>query len=209
MSTKKKKKPEHQNRSSQHRNIPINDLKSPIEPLNDLQGKITEDLVFFFRSIPDAMRSPQRATEALVKAVLPTEKIAMEPEFVDIVGDPISCASIYSESLSKMDVNWKSFADLPPQLAASIRSQIMEETVRHFLTEPLRFEILEGLSRYRLRKKRSNEKMEAGIAAALQLVLKDEKNNLIWPKIGLLHGIIRNSITHGHLPASQGDSRSS
>ncbi len=209
MSTKKKKKPKNQNKSAQNHNILINDLESPIEPLDDSQGELTEDLVFFFRSFPDAMRSPQRATEALVKAVLPTEKISMEPEFGDIVGDPISCASIYSESLSKMDVNWKSFADLPPQLAASIRSQIMEETVRHFLTDSLRFEIIDGLNRYRLRKKRSGDRLEAAIAAGVQLILKDEKNNPIWPKIGLLHGIIRNSITRGQLPASKGDSRSS
>jgi hypothetical protein len=58
-------------------------------------------------------------------------------------------------------------------------------------------EILDGLNQFRLRKKRSGENIEAGIAAALQLVLKDEKNHPIWPKIGLLHGIVHNSITLG------------
>jgi hypothetical protein len=194
---KKKKKSKNQHKPAQDRYIQKNKTEPPVGPLNDLQSEITEDIVYFFRSFPDAMRSPQIATESLIKAVLPTDKIAMEPEFDDIFGDPISCTSIYSEVISKMEVNWKSFGDLPPQLAASIRRQIMEETIRQFVTESLRYEILDGLDRYRLRKRDSGDKMEASIAAALQLVLKDEKNNLIWPKIGLLHGIIHNSITLG------------
>jgi hypothetical protein len=197
MGIKKKKKSKIKNKPAQNRYIDKHGTEALTAPLNDLKGEITEDIVHFFRSFPDAMRSPQIATEALVKAVLPTDKIAMEPEFDDILGDPISCTSIYSETISKMEVNWKSFGDLPPQLAASIRLQIMEETVRRFLTDSLRFEILDGLNRYRLRKKQSGDKMEAAIAAAIQLVLKDEKNNPIWPKIGLLHGIIHNSIRLG------------
>jgi hypothetical protein len=197
MGIKKKKKSKKQNKTAPNHHIPKTGLESSTQPLSDLQREITEDIVYFFRSFPDAMRSPQMATEALIKAVLPTENIAMEPEFDDTLGDPISCTLIYSETLSKMEVNWKSFGDLPPQLAASIRHQVMEETVRQFLTESLRLEILDGLNQYRLRKKRSGEKMEAGIAAALQLVLKDEKNNPIWPKIGLIHGIVHNSITLG------------
>jgi hypothetical protein len=194
---KKKKKSKNQHKISQNRFTPKHETKSLFRPLNDLQSEITEDIVYFFRSIPDAMRSPQIATETLIKAVLPTEQIATEPEFDDIFGDPITCTSIYSEVISKTEVNWETFGDLPPQLAASIRRQIMEETLRQFFTESLRFEILDGLNRYRLRKKESGNKMEASIAAALQLVLRDEKNNPIWPKIGLLHGIIHNSITLG------------
>jgi hypothetical protein len=197
MGIKKKKKSKKQPKTAPNRHIQKSGLESSTQPLSDLQGEITEDIVYFFRSFPDAMRSPQMATEALIKAVLPTEKIAMEPEFDDIVGDPISCTLIYSEAISKMDVNWETFGNLPPQLAASIRLQVLEETIRHFLTESLRLEILDGLNLYRLRKKRSGEKMETGIAAALQLVLKDEKNNPIWPKIGLLLGIARNSISLG------------
>jgi hypothetical protein len=194
---KKKKKSKNQHKTPQDRYFQKYGLESPVGPLNDLQGEITEDIVYFFRSFPDAMRSPQIATESLIKAVLPTDKIAMEPEFDDIFGDPITCTSIYSEVISKMEVNWKSFGDLPPQLAASIRRQIMEKTISQFLTESLRYEILDGLNRYRLRKKESGNKVDASIAAALQLVLKDEKNNPIWPQIGLLHGIIHNSITLG------------
>jgi hypothetical protein len=194
---KKKKKSKNQHKIAQDRFIQKHGTEPLPGPLNDLPEEITKDIIYFFRSFPDAMRSPQIATESLIKAVLPTEKIAMEPEFDDIFGDPISCTSIYSEVISKMEVNWKSFGDLPPQLAASIRRRIMEETIKQFLTESLRYEILDGLNRYRLRKKDSGDKMEASIAAALQLVLKDEKNNLIWPKIGLLHGIIHNSITLG------------
>ena len=197
MGIKKKKKFKNLNKSAQDRYIHKNGLETLTAPFNDLQGEITEDIVYFFRSFPDAMRSPQIATEALIKAILPTDKIAMEPEFDDIFGDPISCVSIYVEIISKMDVNWKSFGDLPPQLASSIRGRILEETVRQFLTESLRLEILDGLNQFRLRKKRSGENIEAGIAAALQLVLKNEKNHPIWPKIGLLHGIVQNCITLG------------
>ncbi len=197
MGIKKKKKSKKQNKTAPNRHIQKTGLESSTQPLSDLQGEITEDIVYFFRSSPDAMRSPQIATETLIKAVLPTEKIAMEPEFDDITGDPISCTLIYSETISKMDVNWETFGNLPPQIAASIRLEILEETIRQFLTESLRLEILDGLNLYRLRKKRSGEKMEAGIAAALQLVLKDDKNNPIWPKIGLLLGIAHNSISLG------------
>jgi hypothetical protein len=197
MRIKKKRKSKNLKKPVQNREIQKIGPEFPSGSFNDIHSEITEDIVYFLRSFPDAIRSPQTATETLVKAALPTEKIAMEPEFNDISGDPISCTSIYSKTISKMEVNWKSFGDLPPQLASSIRSQIIEETIRQFLDESLRIEILEGLNRYRLRKKQAGERLEAGIAAALQLVLKDEKNNLIWPKIGLLHGIIHNSIALG------------
>jgi hypothetical protein len=197
MGIKKKKKSKNPNKSARDRYIHKHGMENLTAPLNDLQGEITEDIVHYLRSFPDAMRSPQIATEAMIKAVLPTDKIAMEPEFDDIFGDPISCVSIYVETISKMEVNWKSFGDLPPQLASSIRDQVLEETVRQFLTESLRLEILDGLNQFRLRKKRFGENTEAGIAAVLQLVLKDEKNQPIWPKIGLLHGIVHNSITLG------------
>jgi len=197
MGIKKKKKSKKPNKSARDRYIHKYGMETVKAPLNDLQGELTEDIVHFLRSFPDAMRSPQIATEAMIKAVLPTDKMAMEHEFDDIFGDPISCVSIYAETISKMEVNWKSFGDLPPQLASSIRDQVLEETVRQFLTESLRLEILDGLNQFRLRKKRFGENTEAGIAAALQLILKDEKNHPIWPKIGLLHGIVQNSITLG------------
>lgn len=197
MENKRKKKLKKQNKFRKNRHFPKTGLESSEQPESNLQSDITEDIVYFFRSFPDSMRSPQMATEALIKAVLPTEKIAMEPEFDDIVGDPINCVSVYSETINKMEVNWKSFGDLPPQLAESIRLQLMEETIRGFLNESLRSEILEGLNSYRLRKKRAGDKKEAGIAAAIQLVLKDEKNNPLWPKIGLLHRIVHSSIALG------------
>ena len=197
MGIKKKKKLQKQNKSRQNSHIQNTGLEFLTKPVSDLQGDITEDIVYFFRSFPDSMRSPQIATEAMVRAVLHTEKIATEPEFHDIVGDPIHCVLIFSETISKADVNWHSFGDLPPKLAEFIRLQVMEETIRNFLTESLRSEILEGLNRYLIRKKQSGDRKEASIAAVIHIILKDEGNNLIWPKIGLLHGIIHNSISFG------------
>lgn len=196
MVTKKKKKSIIK-KSRANRLVPEDGVKTITGASDQLQAEITKDMIYLFRSYPDTMRSPQIATETIIKTVLPTEKIAMEPEFEDIFGDPIDCVSIYSETLSKMEVNWESFGNLPPQLASSIKLQILEETSRQFMTESLRFEIMDGLNRYRLRKKRSGNKLEAGIAAAIQWVLNDEKNNPLWPKIGLIHGIIHNSISIG------------
>ena len=49
---------------------------------------------------------------------------------------------------------------------------------------------MERLNRYRLRKKRNGDKKEAGKAAAMMLLLKDRDSEAIWPKIGLIHGIV-------------------
>lgn len=194
MSAKKKKKSGIKKSSA--RDLPrLNKELNAFSESKDLSGEeLTKDILYLLRASPESLKSPQKATETLVNAALPSMKISGEPEFEKITGNPFTCKSIFSEVIENMDVNWESFEKLPRPVADSIHTQILEQIIPRFFTIQLRLETIEGLKKYRSRKKRAGEKMSAAVAAALELILKNEENEALWPKVGLLQGIVQNSL---------------
>lgn len=194
MGAKKKKK-------SRIRKIPVQTFSSLNNVLNSLSesndssnGELVEDILYLLRSSPEYLKSPNKAAEAIINAVLPSNKIANDPEFEKVTGNPLKCKSIFVEVVDAMEINWDSFEKLPSAVADSVRFQIIEKIIPRFFTNRLRLESLHALKKYRLRKKRAGNKMDTAVAAALELILKNEKNEIIWPKIGLLHRIVENSL---------------
>lgn len=194
MSAKKKKKSGIKKSSARDLSRTDKEINAFSES-KDLSGEeLTKDILYLLRASPESLKSPQKATETLVNAALPSVEIAGEPEFEKVTGNPFNCKSIFSEVIENMEVNWESFEELPRPVADSIHTQILEQIIPRFFTIQLRLETIEGLKKYRSRKKRAEDKMSAAVAAALELILKNEENKALWPKIGLLQGIVQNSL---------------
>ncbi len=164
---------------------------------NFSREEFSDDIVFLLRSDPESLRGPDAAANFVVKTVLPTSEMATEPEFENIVHEPSLCVKTLHEVAQGMGINWETFANLPKPIMESVRMQISEETLKRVLDDRFREKILDGLDEYRLRKKRKNDRMEAGKAAAMMLILKEKKNEEVWPKIGLLHEILHNCVAIG------------
>ena len=165
---------------------------------NFSREEYADDIVFLLRTSPESLRGSDSATAFVIQTAMSTYDMAEEPEFADIVHEPLYCSKSVMEATKALGVNIETFRILPESLAGSIRFQIAEEAARRVITDELRQEIMERLNRYRLRKKRNGEKMEAGKAAAMMLLLKDKDSEAIWPKIGLIHGIVNNSASVGN-----------
>ncbi len=194
MSAKKKKKSGNKKSSARDLSMLNKELNAFSESQHLSDEELIKDILYLLRASPESLKSPQKATETLVNAALPSVEISGEPEFEKVTGNPFRCKSIFSEVIESMDVNWESFEELPRPVADSIHTQILEQIIPRFFTTSLRFETIEGLKKYRLRKKRAGEKMDTAVAAALELILKNEENEALWPKIGLLQGIVQNSL---------------
>ncbi len=164
---------------------------------NFSREEYADDIVFLLRTSPESLRGPDTATAFVVQTAISSYDMVEEPEFADIVHEPLFCSKSLMDATKALGVNIETFRILPESLAGSIRFQIAEEAARRVLTDELRQEIMERLNRYRLRKKRNGEKMEAGKAAAMMLLLKDRDSEAIWSKIGLIHGIVNNSASVG------------
>ncbi len=194
----KRKKAKKKNKPLQRVEEQKTDFPSSPEFSNFSREEFADDIVFLLRSSSENLRGPEAAADFVVKTVLPTSDMAAEPEFAKIVHEPSFCAKTIDEVVGGMGINWETFGNLPKPIAESVRVQISEEALKRVLDDKFRDKILDGLNAYRLRKKRKNDKMEAGKAAAIMLILKEKKNEAVWPKIGLLHEILHNCVAVGH-----------
>lgn len=194
MSKRKKKKARFQNPSAQDFSNLNNALEALSERDNVSKNDYMEDIIYLLRSSPENLKNTYKATESMISAILPTNKIADEPEFHGITGDLFKCTYLFFNISESIGINWASFSQLPESIADSIRIQVLEEIIPEFFDDPLRFETLNCLDKYRHQKKKIGDKQSSAVASILHLVLTDDKNKPLWPKIGLLQGIVLKSL---------------
>ncbi len=167
--------------------------QAPPAPRADL----FEDMLPLFAEMDDPSASSASAAEQLIVALLDTDQFADEPEFEEIIIDPLLCLNTFSEVVREFDIEPGSLDSLPDEEREDIQMTIREEIVRRLLADELRQDIINGLNDLRLRLKRAGEREEVAKAAALQSFLDGDTANEIWPMMGLVQGIFTRSLSIG------------
>jgi hypothetical protein len=198
---RKRKKLTRQQRKQQRREAIARKRKErgweppPEPPIH--RADLFEDMLPLFPEMDDLSAPSASAAEQLVIALLDTDYFADEPEFEEIIIDPLLCLNTFSEVVQEFDIEPGSLDSLPDEEAEDIQMTMREEIVRRLLTDELRQDIINGLNDLRLRLKRAGDREEVAKAAALQSFLDGDMANEIWPMMGLVQGIFTRSLSIG------------
>ena len=161
------------------------------------RAEVFEDMLPLFTEIGAPTASSTSTAEQLIVALLDTDHFADEPEFEEIIIDPLLCLNTFSEVIREFDIEPGSLDELPDEEREDTQMTVREEIIRRLLTDELRQDIINGLNDLRLRLKRSGEREEVAKAAALQSFLGGDTGSDIWPMMGLVQAIFARSLAIG------------
>lgn len=202
---RKKKKQQRKQRINQRRaNIArkrkMVSRNKPVSVAKDPEQEIAEDILPLFPLLADSGEPTPADMQQIMTVVLDSDDLADEPEFEEIIFDPMLSAHTFVEvgqelgwdpdaaetlnKLSKEEQNDKFF-------------ELMEQTSQRLFTEEANREILSRLNTLRLRLKRSAKRKKVAKVAALQSFLSGQQSDEIWPMIGLIQALIQRSVYAG------------
>jgi hypothetical protein len=161
------------------------------------KDEVIEDMLPLFPSTDDPSASPASGMEQLMMTLLASEDMVDEPEFEEIIVDPMLCLDTFSEIVQELDMKPESLEELSVEDREDTQMDILVGVTRRLLTDELRQDILNGLNTLRLRLKQSGDREEAARAATLQSFLSGDASSEIWPMIGLVQAIFHRSLTIG------------
>ena len=162
-----------------------------------LKDDVFEDMLPLFSEIGDPAALSISSAEQFMIALMDSDSMVDEPEFEEIIVDPILCLNTFSEIVQEFGIEPGSMNELPDEEREDAQMTIREEITRRLLTDELRQDIINGLNDLRLRLKRSGERQEAAKAAALQSFLGGDTDSGIWPMMGLVQAIFIRSLKIG------------
>lgn len=209
MARKQKKKLTRKQRKQQRREAVARKRKErgwgPQQAPPSHHDEVFEDMLPLFTEMGDPAASSTSTAEQLVTALLDTDHFADEPEFEEIIIDPVLCLNTFSEVLQEFDLEPGSLDELPDEEREDTQMTIREEIIRRLLTDELRQDIMNGLNDLRLRLKRSGQHEEVAKAAALQSLLTSassvepggDTGSEIWSIMGLVQAIFTRSLAIG------------
>ena len=194
-SSKKKSKPQRQKVRVARRRERASTLRATSSP-RPKDGAI-EDMLPLFSGIRDGSPPSSSDLNELMMTVLASEDMANEPEFQEIIIDPMLCANTFAGIAEERGIGPDTLTGLPEEEGEDLQMQIMEEMIKRLLTQEVRQDILKGLDDLRQRMKPSGKQEETARAASLQSFLSREEVQENWGMIGLVQGIFHRSLTVG------------
>ena len=193
-----RKERKRQRREAMERKRKERDWKSrPVPSTRRREHEVIEDMLPLFPTITDPSAPSGPAMEQIMMILLGSGYMADEPEFEEIIVDPMLCLDTFSEVVEGLDIEPESLDELSDEDREDTQMDILVEVTRRLLTDELRQDIINGLNDLRLRLKRAGEREEAAKAAGLQSFLSGEATKEIWPMIGLVQAIFYRSIQIG------------
>ncbi len=161
------------------------------------QDEVIEDMLPLFPLIDDPSTSPAAGVEQLMMTLVASEDLIEEPEFKDIIIDPMRCVDTFVEVGEELGVDPKALSQLPDEEREDTHMQMLEMTTRRLLTDELRQDIINALNSLRLRLKQAGQPEKAAKAASLQSFLGGSETSEVWPLIGLVQAIVQRSLAAG------------
>ena len=193
-----RKERKRQRREAMERKRKERDWKSrPVPSTRRQEHEVIEDMLPLFPTITDPSAPSGPAMEQIMMILSGSGYMADEPEFEEIIVDPMLCLDTFSEVVEDLDIELESLDKLSEEDREDTQMDILVSVTQRLLTDELRQDILNGLNDLRLRLKRTGEREEAAKAAGLQSFLSGEATKEIWPMTGLVQAIFFRSIQIG------------
>ncbi len=161
------------------------------------QDEVIEDMLPLFPLTDDPSTSPAAGVEQLMMTLVASEDLIEEPEFEDIIIDPMRCVDTFVEVGEELGIDPEALSQLPDEEREDTNMQMLEMTTRRLLTDELRQDIINALNSLRLRLKQAGQPEKAAKAASLQSFLGGSESSEVWPLIGLVQAIVQRSLAAG------------
>lgn len=202
MARKKKKQSRKQQIKQQRRAATMRKRKERArKPLpaeaNRPPSEILEDMLPLFPRLGDTKASPAASAEQIMLTILASEDLIQEPEFEEILVDPIRCVDTFVEVGQELGTTPEALSQLPDEERQEVQMKILELTTRRLLTDQLRQDILDALDKLRLRLKRAGRRKQVAKVAALESFLRESEDSQAWSMIGLVQAIVQRSLAVG------------
>ncbi len=193
-----RKERQQQRREAMERKRKERDWEPRQEPSTRRQTvEVIEDMLPLFPTITDASASPGPAMEQITMILSESGYMADEPEFEEIIVDPMLCMDTFAEVVQELGIDPASLEEFSVEDREDTQMRILEGIIGRLLTDEFRQDILNGLNDLRLRLKQSGDREETAKAAALQSFLSGDETEGIWPMVGLVQAIFYRSIQVG------------
>jgi hypothetical protein len=203
MTRRKKKRLTRKQQAKQERQAEIDRIRQergwkPSTPgSKQAQDEIFEDMLPLFPLIDDPAASPADGVEELMMTLLASGDLIEEPEFDEIFIDPMRCVDTFVEIGEELGIDPEAMGRLPEEELEDTQINMLEMTTQRLLTDELRQDILDALSKLRGRLKRAGKREEVAQAAALQSFLSEGESSELWSTIGLVQAIVQRSLAAG------------
>ncbi|MEW5956546.1 MAG: hypothetical protein AB1801_02400 [Chloroflexota bacterium] len=170
--------------------------------LNSHQQELLDDMLPLFPLAGERQVLPEASLEPLMMSLLDSQELAQEPEFQDIIVNPLQCVQTFSEVAQELGIEPDDFSELPDEERGDTHFELLETTIQRLLNDELRQDIIDGLNTLRLRLKQSGPREKVAKVAALQMFLPAKEGSQIWPMVGLVQAIFQRSLAAGFELAS-------
>jgi hypothetical protein len=168
----------------------------PPPPPRARQNELLDDMLPLFPEIGDPF-APLPPLTPVIETLVASSDLADEPEFEDIIVDPMLCTATFIKAAEEMGYDPDSLLEVSEEEREDAHLGILEETVRRLLTDDLRQQIRADLDRLRLRLKEAGEQEEAAKAAMLLSFLDEDSSDEMWAMVGLVQAIFHRSVFIG------------
>jgi hypothetical protein len=201
---KKKKKLSRKQRAQQRREAIARKRRetgwTPPQPRSQPQNQGTElldDMLPLFPMVDDPADAKMNSYEQLMLTLLDSGHLIEEPEFEEIIVDPMQAVDTLTQVGEELDLDPETLSRLPAGEQEEAQMTLLEATTRRLLTDKLRQDIIQALNELRLRLKGAGKQKESAQAAALQMFLDSDESEEMWPTIGLVQAIVQRSLAVG------------
>jgi hypothetical protein len=135
--------------------------------------------------------------EQIMMPMLDSGHLIEEPEFDDIVLDPMQSVIAFIEIGEELGLDPQDVENLSDEERDDQFMEILERTTKRLVTKDVRRDILAALDNLRRRLKASGPKKEIARVAMLQSFLTLQNTSEFWSMVGLVQAIIQRSTTAG------------
>jgi hypothetical protein len=135
--------------------------------------------------------------EQIMMPMLDSGHLIEEPEFDDIVLDPMQSVIAFIEIGEELGLDPQDVENLSDEERDDQFMEILERTTKRLVTKDVRRDILAALDNLRRRLKASGPKKEIARVAMLQSFLTEQNTSEFWSMVGLVQAIIQRSTTAG------------
>lgn len=164
------------------------------------QQDVLDDMLPLFPRAADGPPTPAQ-TEEIMMTLLDSADLTDEPEFDEVIFDPMQAIDAFIEASQKLGIgpdNLERFEALSPDERGDKHLEMLEMAAKRLLTQEIRQDILERLNKLRLRLRRSaGKRKKVAKVAGLQLFLSDKEGKEMWPVNGLVSALVHRSVNAG------------
>jgi hypothetical protein len=169
----------------------------PPEPF-DLYPEVDHELVEDMRPLIGISPSPtQKELQTMMAIVLESSKWIEEPEFEDVILDPMASVELFIEAAEDRGFTLEAIEELDEDERIELQLVIVDDIADELLIPESLQEVGDALDELRARMKRQGKRQHVAEVAMLQSFLQYPQESAALGPIGLIHALVMKSIAAG------------